>query len=71
MMRTTDAMAILQSPSEAMTLARMVVEHLDTVEGYADLPHDLTRAIEEKAAQLYGAGFVRGFRLAAEGGAAR
>jgi hypothetical protein len=61
-----EAMAILQSPSEAQKLARLVIEHLETVEDFDLLPNDIARLIREKAAQLYGAGFVKGFRAAHE-----
>lgn len=55
-----EAIAYLQSPRQAMVLSTKIITELSAIEGFDDLPEEFRQAIEQRAAQLYGAGFVRG-----------
>lgn len=55
-----EAMAYLQSPRQAMGIATTVINALSVIEGFNALPDPFRQEIEQRAAQLYGAGFVRG-----------
>lgn len=56
------AMRELQTPENAERLAIVVTRHLDTVRGFSVLPQALQWEISKCASELYGMGYVKGFK---------
>lgn len=63
------AMRELQAPENVERLCVMVANSLDTVRGFSVLPQDLQLEISKRASELYGAGYVKGFKSGFDKGA--
>jgi hypothetical protein len=57
-----NAMALIQSPSEAWKVSKLITERLCGIREVAVLPPGLYREIAEIVAEFYALGYVKGMR---------